>query len=151
VERCEQCGFDPSTVTFEGALAIVEDAPDRWATAMPTARSVELWSPVGYLWHVVDVLRIGAERFWSLTLDPTAPLPPWDADELARARSYEEQSVAVGLQCLRAAAPLWAGAALSCPPDVRAPHAELGTVGRDDFLFRNAHEVVHHLYDVSGA
>jgi hypothetical protein len=137
-------------MTFEDALAVVEAAPGRWEAAMPAAVSVELWSPVGYLWHVVDVLRLGTERFWSFTLDPTAPLPPWDADELARARSYEEQSVAVGIQALRTAAPVWAGAALSCPADVRAPHAELGTVGRDDFVLRNAHEVVHHLMDIGG-
>jgi hypothetical protein len=148
MDRCEQCGFDPTTVTFEDALAIVGEAPDRWAAAMPTARTTETWSPVAYLWHVVEVLRIGTERFWSFTLDPTAALPEWSADEMAVARSYEAQSVAVGLQSLRAAAPLWVGAALSCPGDVRAAHAELGMAGRDDFVWRHAHEVVHHLMDV---
>jgi hypothetical protein len=151
VERCEECGFDPTTVTFEEAIAIVEDAPDRWAAAMPGAVSTQAWSPVAYLWHVIEVLRIGAERFWSFTLDPTAALPEWDADEMARARRYEEQSVAVGIQCLRAAANVWAGAAFSCPADVRAPHPELGMAGRDDFVWRHAHEVVHHLMDVGAA
>jgi hypothetical protein len=149
MERCEACGFDPAAMTFEQAVTFVEDAPDAWVAVMPTAVSTQPWSPVAYLWHVVDVLRFGAERFWSLTLDPTAPLPPWDADEVAAARSYGEQSVAVGIQCLRAAANVWAGAALSCPPDVLAPHAELGSVGRDDFVVRNVHEVVHHLWDVT--
>jgi hypothetical protein len=151
VERCEECGFEPSTLTFEAAIAIVEEAPDRWAAAMPGAVSTQAWSPVAYLWHVVEVLRIGAERFWSLTLDPTAALPEWSSDELARARRYDEQSVAVGIQCLRAAANVWAGAALSCPPDVRAPHPELGMAGRDDFVWRHAHEVRHHLMDVGSA
>ena len=150
VERCDECGFDPSTVDFDAALAVVEDAPDRWAAAMPGGVSTQAWSPVAYLWHVVDVLRIGAERFWSLTLDPTAPLPAWDADVFAAARSYEQQSAVVGIQCLRAAANVWAGAALSCPADVRVPHPELGLAGRDDFLFRNTHEVVHHLMDIGG-
>ena len=43
----------------------------------------------------------------------------------------------------------WAGAALSCPPDVRAPHTVFGTMGRDDYAVRNTHEVVHHLWDVT--
>lgn len=151
VERCEECGFDPATLTFEDCVAIVEDGPDRWAAAMPAAASTQAWSPLQYLWHVVDVLRVGAERLWSITLDPAAVLGTLDADALAAARHYEDQSVIVGIQCLRAAANVWAGAALSCPPDARSPHTVVGTVGRDDEAVRNAHEVVHHLMDVGGA
>jgi hypothetical protein len=149
VDRCEACGFDPAAVTFDDCVQLVEDAPDRWAAAMPAAVSTQAWSPLQYLWHVVDVLGAGAERFWSLTLDPTTTLHPIDPDALAAARRYADQSVVVGIQCLRAAANVWAGAALSCPPDAEAPHSVFGTTTRDDVVRRCTHEVVHHLWDVT--
>ena len=36
----------------------------RHSAGRPPAPGV--WPPVGYLWHVVDVLRFGAERLWML-------------------------------------------------------------------------------------
>jgi hypothetical protein len=111
--------------------------------------SPQVWPPVAYLWHVVDVLRFGAERLWMLTFDPTSPVVPWDADEVAAARSYDRLSVPVGLHALARARDTWLDAYASTPPDAAAPHPEIGRMTAAVMADRNAHEVVHHAVDIA--
>ncbi len=108
----------------------------------------EVWPPVAYLWHVVDVLRFGAERLWMLTLDPTSTVVPWDADDIATARGYEHLSVPVGLHALRLARDTWLEAYAATPLDAAAPHPEIGRMTAAVMADRNAHEVVHHAADI---
>ena len=48
------------------------------------------WPAVAYVCHVSDNLRIWAERLAGLAAGDTHPVPPYDQDLLARARSYDE-------------------------------------------------------------
>ena len=41
-----------------------------------------------YVWHLVDVLRIGTERLLTLTYDPGRGIACWDENALAEARRY---------------------------------------------------------------
>ena len=148
---CAECGF-AWDVPFDDALAIVEAAPRWFAKAFDGAQfavpPAGTWSATAYLWHVVDVLRLGTERLLILTLDPRRGIAPWDADEMARARNYEAKSPAVGHRVLADAAREWLEAARATPRYVSAAHPEFGTMDAHSCAVRNAHEVVHHVMDV---
>ena len=148
---CGECGF-AWDVSFDEAVAIVGAAPRWFAKAFDGDRfavpAAGVWSATAYLWHVVDVLRLGTERFLILTLDPHCGIAPWDADEMAAARSYEMKSSIVGLRMLTAATAEWLDAARATPRYVSAVHPEFGTMDALFCAVRNAHEVVHHVMDI---
>lgn len=134
-------------------VRVVADAPLRYRelfrTAVgPRSRSDGIWSPREYLWHVVDVLRYGTERFWTFALDPHAGLMPWDERVALSVREGSPMSVSVGLRALERAAEEWLRACAEAPSDVSADHPELGPMDREAVVRRNAHEVVHHAMDI---
>jgi hypothetical protein len=87
---CRECGYrwdlDP-----DDAAAVVADAVGSFREALGdgdgTARHPDLaWSAGEYVCHVVDNLRIWAERLAGATLGPARPVTVYDADLLATAR-----------------------------------------------------------------
>jgi hypothetical protein len=82
-----------------------------------------------YLWHLVDVLRIGTERLLTLTHDPSRGIACWDENALAEVRHYQRLSPVVGLIVLRSAAQAWATTAAAAPADVQVRHPQFGTLG----------------------
>jgi hypothetical protein len=132
---------------------MVAESPPQFAQALDMvdpAASVApgVWSPTEYLWHMVDVVRIGTERLWTLTVAPESGLPSWDENELARVRSYGDLSGPVGLLAYRRAVEDWVTAARGAPAQARATHPEFGTVSTEWVIARNAHEAQHHLLDI---
>lgn len=152
---CPTCGYDVAPTAHDHA-AVVADAHRRYRdlfAGVAHARAADppsdsSWSPVAHLWHVVDVVRLGADRLWALVLDPDVAIAPWDADELAAARRYGALGLHGGLHALDHAARAWTDAHRACPSTARAHHPEIGTMTRDVFAGYNAHEVVHHAHDV---
>jgi hypothetical protein len=152
VEQCPQCGFSWS-MTLDDAIALVVDSPTAFrdvgdrpdATKRPEP---EVWSPAEYLWHMVDVIRIGTERLWIAMLDPDAGIPCWDADALAGVRRYSALSPKVGLRALHEAVESWRAAAGQISPETTVEHPEFGTLSAADIIRRNAHEVRHHGWDI---
>ena len=153
---CPECGtaLEPSATD---AAELITEGPATYkalfartpAASWTIASSGSTWAPNAYLWHVVDVLRFGAERLWMLTLDPTAAVIAWDADEIAKARGYAGLSVAVGLHALDHATAMWLDAFDATPSDAVARHPEIGAMTALVMAQRNAHEVVHHTYDIT--
>jgi hypothetical protein len=107
------------------------------------------WSASMYVWHLVDVLRIGAERLLTLKHDPDRGIVCWDENALAHDRRYQQLSPVVGLIVVRAAAREWAQAALAAPATAEVSHPGFGTLGAGEIIRRNAHEVRHHLMDIN--
>lgn len=103
-----------------------------------------------YLWHVVDVLRVGVERLWTITLDPDPGIPCWDENRLDAARNYSMLSIPVGLHALRQATANWIATASTTPPDLTTRHDLFGELAAVDILRRNADEVQRHLLDITG-
>jgi hypothetical protein len=101
-----------------------------------------------YVWHLVDVLRIGVERLLTLSHDPERGITCWDENALAEARRYEQLSPAVGLIVLRSAAREWSGAAQAAPAEAQVRHPRFGALGALEIIRRDAHEVHHHLMDI---
>lgn len=100
-----------------------------------------------YVWHLVDVLRIGAERLLTIQLDPARGVPCWDENLLAQARRYRQLSPVVGLSSLNTAAQGWLRVAAQTP-QATVEHPQLGTLTTLDVIRRNAHEICHHLWDI---
>src|SRR5215468_1462690 len=116
---CAECGFDWQ-MTRQDAIELVAQAPDGAGAAItgiedPARRSGERWSASMYVWHLVDVLRIGTERLLTLMHDPARGITCWDENALAQDRHYEQLSPAVGLIVLRPAAQEWCRAAWVAP------------------------------------
>ena len=150
--HCAECGFLWS-ISIEEAIRLVGGASDRYARLLADgggARSEDPdhWSATGYLWHVVDIIRFGTERLWTLTLEPGAGVPGWDQNVLAEARHYEKLSLVVGLRALSVALQDWVAAAMDAPPSAEVQHPVLGTITTDESIRRNAHEVQHHELDI---
>jgi hypothetical protein len=150
---CTECGFDWN-IDRPTAIGLVAQAPQDAATALarindPEERHGERWSASMYVWHLVDVLRIGTERLLTLTYDPSRGIACWDENALAEARRYQQLSPAVGLTVLRSAAREWVQTAKSAAGDVEVRHPQFGSLGAPEIIRRNAHEVQHHLLDIN--
>ncbi len=151
--RCAECRFDWDQQDYEVLVGqCVRDVAEfgQVMAGLDPSRAVEpgLWSANRYVWHTVDVLRFGAERLWTIAVEPTYGVPCWDADAMAEMRTYDGLSPLVGLLALVSAAEIWRTAALEAPRDVGTAHPEAGTITAFDIVQRNAHEVSHHLWDV---
>jgi hypothetical protein len=148
---CAECQFDWSrsrgscrdlvVAAHHDALAALDNLAD------PTRRRGARWSASMYVWHLVDVLRIGSERLLTLRLDPARGIACWDENLLAEARRYALLSPVVGLAMLDVAARQWLDAAEQAP-DADIAHPRYGTLSTVDVIRRNAHEVQHHLQDI---
>lgn len=152
--KCVECGFVPPA-SVEAAIAVVERSVDELIAAAegakPTGPDDGSWSAAQYLWHVVDVLRFGVERIITISVDPDAGAMPWDADEMMQVRSRSPHSVPVGVEALRYAASQWVAVARLAPEFGTTEHPALGGISLLESLTRNAHEVVHHTFDIAGA
>jgi len=150
---CAECGFDWQ-MTRQDAIELVAHVPGAAAAAIaniddPARRTGERWSASMYVWHLVDVLRIGTERLLTLAHDPARGITCWDENALAEGRRYQQLSPAVGLIVLRSAAEAWTAAAAVAPADIQVHHPQFGSLGALEIIRRNAHEVHHHLMDIN--
>jgi len=152
---CAECGFDWQ-ITRQDAIELVAQAPDGAGAAItgiedPARRTGERWSASMYVWHLVDVLRIGTERLLTLTHDPGRGITCWDENALAEVRRYQQLSPTVGLLVLRSVAQAWITAAAVAPANVQIRHPRFGSFGAVEIIRRDAHEVHHHLMDINRA
>jgi hypothetical protein len=150
---CPDCGFNWDEADYEDlvgqcvrSVAVFGEVLSQIDPDVAVAPG--LWSASRYVWHTVDVLRFGTERFWTLSADPSFGVPAWEENVMAETRSYDQLSPMVGLIALISAARAWRDAALEAPHDVSTPHPEAGSICAFDVVQTNAHEVCHHLWDV---
>ncbi|MDQ3957924.1 MAG: DinB family protein [Actinomycetota bacterium] len=153
-EHCAECDFSWK-IAVEDAVALVEGSPKRIASMLDGQRQATqrpapgVWSPSEYLWHLVDVLRIGHERLLTIATDPAAGIPCWDEKALAEVRRYDALSPLVGVVAYESAAAEWVALARTVPAEASVEHPEFGSLTAGDIVRRNAHEVQHHELDVS--
>jgi hypothetical protein len=152
---CAECGFDWQ-MARQNAIELVAEAPDAAAAAImaikdPMRHTGDRWSASMYVWHLVDVLRIGTERLLTLAHDPGRGITCWDENALAEARRYQLLSPVVGLIVLQSAVQAWITTAAEVPADVEVHRPQYGLLGAVEIIRRNAHEVHHHLMDINRA
>lgn len=91
---CAECGFDWD-IARQREIDLVAQLPGTAAAAVnrvpdPMQRTGARWSASMYVWHLVDVLRIGTERLLTLTHDPDQGIPCWGENAPAEDHRYQQ-------------------------------------------------------------
>lgn len=149
---CGNCEF-PWDIEDDAARLIIANSPGRYAGLLhgrDAARKPApgVWSPAAYTWHVADVVRAWAERFWAHRFDPDAPIVPFDQDVLAEARGYERMSGVAAVWALDRAVADWVTSIENVDPARPFQHPDFGAMSVRDVVRWVAHEVHHHDLDV---
>ncbi len=155
---CRECGFAATAMPGDRVAAALPGWVDRWrqVLARPDARerpSGLVWSPLEYGCHVRDVLVVFGDRAASMLASDDPAFANWDQDATAIQGRYHAQDPTEVADDLAGAAAA-TGAVFAAVPDggwVRPGRRSNGSVFTLDSLARYfAHDVVHHLHDVSG-
>jgi hypothetical protein len=152
-DPCRQCGYRWS-ITEDEAVATVHDTAADFERVLSdvdgSRRHPDLvWPIVAYVCHVADNLRIWAERLAGLAAGAGRPVAPFDQDDLARARRYDEIALPGALWSLQRAVGDWTDAVdLAQRAGVTLTHPDRGTQSLLDVVRTNAHDTAHHRFDV---
>ncbi len=156
---CPECGFDPHRIQREQVASHLTDNARTWAGLLAERDDArerprpDVWSALEYGCHVRDVYRLFAERL-DLMLTQDAPrFSNWDQDETAIADRYDEQDPrTVGPELSAAANTLATGfSRVSGDQWARTGSRSDGAhFTIESFSRYLLHDVVHHLYDVTG-
>jgi DinB family protein len=157
--RCEQCGLAAGEVSIgevpERAFVAAEEwvAILRSSPAVATRPEPTVWSPLEYGAHVRDVYRLFDERL-ALMLTADEPIfANWDQDVTALEQRYAEQDPEVVADELEAAALTFVARVRALRPDQldrrgsRSNGSEFTVVTLCQYFL---HDVIHHLWDVTG-
>lgn len=152
-DPCMECGFEWS-ITFDDALAAVRLAPAQFRAYLSGAAGTERhpdlhWSVAAYVCHVVDNLRIWAERLAGITSGAGSDVAAYDQELLATARDYEQVKLSAALWSMDRSVADWLSAveqARVC--DVVLRHSERGEINPVDVVRTNAHDTCHHGWDI---
>ncbi len=152
-EPCHECGFSWAmdvTAAQEAVAAVPDRLDDLLRGADGSERHPDLgWTVAGYIAHVGDNLRIWAERLVTINAGGPALVTPYDEDELAAVRRYDELGLAGVLWSLRHAVEDWLEAIAAAPPTLRMVHPDRGDIALHEVVRLTSHDALHHLWDVT--
>jgi hypothetical protein len=155
--RCPECGLDTRSLARADIAAAISANAASWqralsASADPAARPAPAtWSPVEYACHVRDLLVLSGQRLGLMLGEHDPVFANWDQDEALR--GYGELVPAEVVSEIAAAAAAAASRFAEVTPDqwLRRGRRSDGVPYTVETFGRNlVHEVVHHLYDVTG-
>lgn len=156
-QRCDECGFDPTTVTpAEVPERIRADAalwvPRLHGSGVAVRVRPDRWSILEYACHVRDVHRIFEHRVQLMLAETDPQFPNWDQDATAIADDYASQDPAVVATELFDAATTIAATYAEIPADAwsrrgfRSNGSEFTVAS---IAVYHLHDVVHHTHDVA--
>jgi DinB superfamily len=157
--RCDQCGLSAGDITAEEFAQRAFVAAEEWVQILRSSPAVnarpepDVWSPLEYGAHVRDVFQLFDGRLVQMLNEDTPTFANWDQDETAIQERYSEQDPEVVAEQLEAAAQRFVARIQSLTPEqytrrgIRSDGAEF-TVAT--FLQYFLHDVIHHLWDVTG-
>jgi hypothetical protein len=134
-------------------------AAEEWVQILRSSPAVtarpepDVWSPLEYGAHVRDVYRLFDSRLLQMLSEEAATFANWNQDETAIQERYGEQDPEVVADELEAVAQQFVARVESLEPSdylrrgIRSDGAEF-TVRT--FLQYFLHDVIHHLWDVTG-
>jgi hypothetical protein len=156
---CPECGLDTQSFPREAIAGMIRVNAASWQGVLAGPGDLRrrpaagVWSALEYGCHVCDVFWLYDERL-RLMLKLDGPLfPNWDQDATAVADRYAEQDPAVVAAGLREAADVTAARfeGLSGDQWQRTGSRSDGAVFTvESFARYLIHDLVHHLYDVTG-
>jgi hypothetical protein len=157
--RCDQCGLSAGEIDPAQFAERAFVAAEEWVQILRSSPAVsarpqpDVWSPLEYGAHVRDVYRLFDARLAQLLSEDTSTFASWDQDETAIAERYSEQDPEVVADELEAAAQVFVARIRSLTPDqysrrgFRSDGAEFTVL---TFIQYFLHDVIHHLWDVTG-
>jgi DinB family protein len=154
--RCDECGFDASTLAATEVARLIRENAASWRALLDRPDvaerpSPDRWSALEYAGHVRDVYRIYDERLALMLAEDDPTFPNWDQDAAAVDEQYNEQAPSAVVAGIEAN-----GAALADRFD-RVPDGAWGRTGTrsdgvdftiDTFARYLIHDPVHHVHDV---
>jgi hypothetical protein len=151
-DPCRECGFNWS-ISRDDAVELIRAAPARYADSLEVATdrsAIQISSGRREpMCHVVDNLRIWAERLAGSALGASGQVANYDGDLLARARAYEGVPIQASLWSLQRASGDWVEAfGHAVDKKVVLLHPERGEQSTLDVARSNAHDVHHHEWDI---
>jgi len=157
--RCDQCGLSAGDIEPAEFAQRAFVAAEEWVQILRSSPAVtarpepDVWSPLEYGAHVRDVYRLFDGRLEQMLKEDTPTFTNWNQDETAIEERYSEQDPEVVAEELEAAAQHFVARIQSLTPEqyrrrgIRSDGAEF-TVAT--FLQYFLHDVIHHLWDVTG-
>ncbi len=155
-DPCDECGFTWS-VGVDDAVAGVRQVPRAYAALLSGTSGTEraeagAWTTAGYVCHVADNLRIWAERLAGAAAGAGSAVAGYDQDALAAARRYDAVPLEAALWSLGRAVDDWCEAVdAAAAAHVVLVHEVWGELGVRRVVLANAHDAVHHGWDLRRA
>jgi len=163
VERCEECGFDPESVTPATAAGAVRELGRRYrapltrflpgedgAAVLSQRPAPQVWSAIEYAGHVRDVLVLVDRRVAQVLAEHDPELEPVDLVAAVEGGGYRELDAVTVADELAAAADRLASALEALAPEDWKRSGRRAGEPRSvlDMARRAVHEGSHHLLDV---
>ena len=157
--RCEQCGLaaggvDPADIPDRAFVAAEE-----WVAILRSSPAVrerpepDVWSPLEYGAHVRDVYLLFDARLVQMLTEDEPTFANWDQDDAAISSRYSDADPEQVADELEAAAQVFVARLGALEPDQlsrrgrRSDGAEFTVTTFSQYFL---HDVVHHLWDVTG-
>ncbi len=157
--RCPQCGLAAGDISIDEAGSRAFIAAEEWVQILnshPAAAErprSDVWSPLEYGAHVRDVLGVFEARFDLMLTEDNPNFANWDQDQAAIAGRYREQDPEVVAVELEAIAQRFVDKIHQVTPEqlTRSGRRSNGSEFTVETLVQYfLHDVVHHLWDVTG-
>ena len=156
---CPECGLDTQSFPREAIAGMIRVNAASWQGLLAGPGDLRrrpspgVWSALEYGCHVCDVLWLYDERLRLMLKLDGPQYPNWDQDATAVADRYAEQDPAIVVAGLREAADVIA-ARFECVSGDQWPRTGSRSDGAvftiESFARYLIHDLVHHLYDVTG-
>lgn len=136
------------------AVSLVEQLPSRFAKRLQSSTGREFhpdltWSTSAYVSHVADNLRVWSERLIGAMASGETQVVGYDQDLLGVARHYNEINLHAALWSLDWAVKGWTKTILAAlETGTELQHSTRGLQRAEDVARTNAHDAVHHLWDI---
>ena len=156
--RCPQCSLDAGVLTLAEIPAVIRAQVQVWPVVLLRADvrqrpEPQVWSPLEYGAHTRDALGLFTDRLALMLAEDEPTFSDWDPNEAALAGRYHELDPETVSEEILAGAETLAAAAEAVPPEAvqrggqRSDGAPFTVTTLLQYL---VHDLVHHLWDVSG-
>jgi hypothetical protein len=152
-DPCRECAF-AWTAGLADTISLMRGIPESVEQLVRGARGTEQlpdlgWNVSGYIAHMTDNTRIWSERLVAVARGADAHVAPYDPDLLAHSRGYNGVALRGATWSLRIAVTTWLEAVAEADrAEVVVFHSERGVMNLFDVVASNAHDVVHHRWDL---
>ncbi|MEV5000508.1 hypothetical protein [Nocardioides sp. LML1-1-1.1] len=153
---CRECAYSWDLTVTE-AVQLVDGLPSAFRELLDGSTGRErhtdlAWGPVAYVCHVGDNLRAWTEGLSAGLENPSlvpVPVPGYDPDLLAEAKRYHLVVPEAALWSLTSAVVAWTEVVpRAVQEQVSLWHARRGEQRAEDVARNNAHDALHHVWDV---